>query len=109
MKQLLITTAVFCSITLNAQERGNIAYDASNNVYAENSVYGNYNYGYPRYSHTGNNSQQLPNDSVYTLNARVLINLTPDIYVAVFNVQQEALTVAQCTKLITERIDKFKT
>jgi uncharacterized protein YggE len=43
------------------------------------------------------------------LNARVCINLTPDAYVAVFNIQQEAQTVSACHKLITERIDKFKT
>ncbi|MFI5203789.1 MAG: SIMPL domain-containing protein [Flavobacteriales bacterium] len=110
MKTFVFTSALLCAVTLNAQERGNIAYDASNNVYVENAVYGNYgSYGYPRYSYGGNNSQMLPNDSVYTLNARVLINLTPDAYVAVFNVQQEGLNVAECTKLITARIDKFKT
>jgi uncharacterized protein YggE len=111
MKTALFASALFISATLNAQERGNIAYEpAANNVYADNAYNYGYNYNYNPYQYmTGNNNQLLPNDSVYMFHARVMINVTPDAYMAVFNVQQEALTVSECHKLISARIDKFKT
>jgi uncharacterized protein YggE len=38
-----------------------------------------------------------------------MINVQPDSYIAVFGVSQEAITVSECTRLINDRIDKFKT
>jgi len=111
MKRIILSATLLVATTLaNAQERGNAAYEANA------AAYGNYNYGYNNYNYYNqsnynyprNNNQYLPNDSVYTFGARVMINLQPDAYMAVFCVQQEALTVLECSKLITARIDKFK-
>lgn len=109
------TKSILLSVTLlavysiaAAQERGNAMYEANAAAYA-NQGYG-YNYSYNRqdYLYSRNNNVYLPNDSVYTFGARVMINLQPDAYMAVFCVQQEALSVPECSKLIASRIDKFK-
>lgn len=114
MKTILFSAAIMLVFNLPAQERGNSGYApaAANQVYdnAYNYNYGNYGYGYNQhYVSQGNNSVTLPSDSVYLMQARVLINVIPDAYIAVFNIQQEALTVSEAHKLITARIDKFKT
>lgn len=110
MQTLLLTAVLTLPYSTFAQERGNAAYEANAPAYG-NYGYGNYNYNnyyYPPYNQSRNNNYYLPNDSVYTIGTRVMINLSPDAYIAVFCVQQEALTVPECSKLITTRIDKFK-
>ena len=106
MKNLIFTCFIFAYNAINAQERGNA-------VYESNAVYGNnaYNYNSPYYNNYNsprNPQNYLPNDSVYTIGARVAINLLPDAYIAVFAVQQEGLTVAECNNSMNIRIEAFK-
>ncbi|MDX2172557.1 MAG: SIMPL domain-containing protein [Bacteroidota bacterium] len=109
MKTSLLLTISLMVFFASAQEPGNAAYDRANNVYAENAVYGNNNY-YKQINKTsgGNFNHFLPNDSIYTFVAKVMINVQPDSYLAVFGLSQEGSTVAECNQLINDRLTKFK-
>lgn len=100
MKKITFLALSLVSSFSMAQHSGNVAYE--NNDYDYNR---NYNNLYNRVVMQTN--PNLPNDSTYLLDAKVLINIQPDAYIAVFAVQQEAQTAIECNKLITTRIDKF--
>jgi uncharacterized protein YggE len=100
---------MFAASCAMAQEAGNVMYaDMANKAYEGNSVYNSHNYNQSHKTSGGNFNNYLPNDSVYTFGAKVMINVQPDSYMAVFGVSQEAITVSECTKLINTRIDNFK-
>lgn len=100
MKKILIALSSLIATTVFGQERGNAIYEA-------NAIYGNYN-NYQQYSYPKNANNYLLTDSTYMISAKVMMNILPDAYIAVFAVQEEALTVTECNKQIKTRIDNFK-
>ena len=110
MKTTFLSLTILTTLATYAQDYGNISYDKGNYAMEGNAVYGNYNYGnHYNTGIRGNNNYFLQNDSTYFINTKVMINVQPDSYMAVFGVTQEALTVAECSKLINARLEKFKT
>lgn len=112
MKRTTIFAAVILTTLIStAQDKGNINYDKGNYAMEGNAVYGNYNYGNSYYNSyaSRNSSNYLSTDSTYSIATKVMINVQPDSYVAVFGITQEAQTVAECSKQLNARLDKFKT
>lgn len=80
-----------------------------------NEMYGNVNYnqynGYNNYQQQYNSQYLQINsntDSTYYIQAKILMNVQPDEFIATISVQQEALTVKECNQKINTRIDNFK-
>lgn len=100
MKHLTATLSLFAFTLLsNAQHVGNQAYEAP---------YSQYGYRHDQNRVPAMAMVYLPNDSVYQVQASVMINLVPDAYIVVYGVHQESATVAECSKQINSRIEKFK-
>ncbi len=90
-----------------AQEAGNRVREAANSTYgntsrAQKRMFGNTNdYLY----------EQLPTNNTfntYAVDAKVLVNITPDEYVVTFALVQEGPTPEACTQTIDDRINQFK-
>lgn len=90
-----------------AQEAGNRVREAANSTYgntsrAQKRMFGNTNdFLY----------EQLPTNNTfntYAVDAKVLINITPDEYVVTFALVQEGPTPEACTQTIDDRINQFK-
>ena len=77
-------------------------------------MYGNMNYnqynGYNNYQQQYSQYMQINSntDSTYYIQAKILMNVQPDEFIATISVQQEALTVKECNQKINIRIENFK-
>lgn len=87
----------------------------SNAQLSGNELYGNMNYnqynGYNNYQQQYQAQYQQINsntDSTYYIQAKILMNVQPDEFIATIAVQQEALTVKECNQKINVRIENFK-
>lgn len=90
-----------------AQEAGNRVRDAGNSAYGSNPK--------PQKRMFGNTNdslyEQLPTTNTfntYAVDAKVLINITPDEYLVTFALVQEGPSPEACTLAIDERINQFK-
>jgi uncharacterized protein YggE len=101
MKKILLLPISLLTLSLNAQMSGNEMYGNVN--YNQYNGYNNYYQQTSQYLQLNSNT-----DSTYYIQAKILMNVQPDEFVATISVQQEALTVKECNSKINLRIDSFK-